>query len=182
MGHRRGSFRGQRVSETQRRKRSWQAFTDTLDSWRIVLNPPALVSAGSTLALVSFDGAGTFPGLIESTILRMRGMLDMPKSVMTAATQTIQAFGIGFVTNEAALAGAVPNPATASGAEWDGWMFIRTSTQIALDIQGTVLDIKAMRKWDTGQSLVFVAGAETDSTTTGNDLFKMSIRGLFLLP
>jgi len=93
------------------------------------------------------------------------------------------AFGIGIVSDEAAEALAVPNPATATGYDWDGWMFLRNSNQIPVDVQGTIIDVKAMRKWKSGDSIVFVAGSSAGSG--GGQVgqpFEFSLRGLFLLP
>jgi len=101
----------------------------------------------------------------------------------TAGSTTVFAFGIGIVSDAAAEALAVPNPATATGYDWDGWLFIRQSSQIAVDIQGTVVDVKAMRKWKSGDSIVFVMGSATDEVggaASGSASF--SLRGLFLLP
>jgi len=187
MAHRRGtSFRGRGISEAQRRKKSWFAFnTDPgADLFKISLTPPDLVAQGESVAVAFADGVGFSPSVIESTVLRIRGMVDIPKStVASGGLSIVFAFGIGFVTNEAAAALAVPNPATATGADWDGWMFLRTSTQIALDITGTMLDVKAMRKWKSGTSLVLVAGLATDlSGGAGGMDFSIQARALLLLP
>jgi len=186
---RRGSFRGRSagISDSQRRKKSWIALGDeaspTLAGF--FLFPSGIGSPGESQALLRFDAAGAFPSLIESTILRMRGYVDVPKSILTnAATATVEAVGIGFVTTEASFAvGGVPNPASLNGAEWDGWMFLRSSSQVSVDNQGTLLDIKAMRKWQSGTSLVIVHGFSTQNaaghSSTGSS---WNLRALFLLP
>jgi len=186
MAHRR-SFRGRSTSDSQRRKKSWftvGGFSEDIAGF--TLSPPTLASPGSSLQLLSTDGFGASPSILESTILRIRGFLDIPKSDYdenAANATTVRAFGIGLVTNEAAQSAAVPNPATVLGAEWDGWMFLRSSTQVALDITGTLLDVKAMRKFETGMSLVFVAGAATDLPAgVIPGLYKCNPRLLFLLP
>jgi len=184
MAHR-SSFRPRGgVLQSQRRKKSWFATGSPSDTWGFSLQPADVPFPGSSLSLAFSDGAETSPSLLESTLLRIRGMVDIPKSVIgTGGNSDIYAFGIGFVTNEAAEAGAVPNPATILGAEWDGWMFLRSSTQIALDITGTIMDSKAMRKWNTGNSLVFVAGFATDQISGSVGLpFDFQTRMLFLLP
>jgi len=187
MAHRR-SFRSGSTSQSQRRKKSWfsiSSYAPGDDLAAIALTPPDLVAPGNSLTLLALDGAGTAPSLLESTILRMRGMVDVPKSIINdnAGSTDITAVGIGFVTNEAAEAGAVPNPATVNGAEWDGWMFLRSSTQPSIDAASTHMDVKAMRKWQTGQSLVIVAGAAT-ARAAGftTDAVRMVLRVLFLLP
>jgi len=190
MAHRRGSFRGRGgISESQRRKKAWAGLTNfgTDDLNAVTLQPVSLGAPGASLDLTFFDPAsgGTLT-LEESTILRIRGIVDVPKSVLAldgANATTIAAFGIGFVTTQAAQAGAVPNPATVLGADWDGWMFLRSSTQSPVDIQGTMMDVKAKRKWRSGESLVFVAGLATDAPAGAvSQVTSVMCRTLILLP
>jgi len=188
MAHR--NFRG-RVSQSQRRKRLWADLNvphpnGTGDIAGTRLDTFTTLAAGGTVVLASFPSSGA-PALLESTILRIRGYVEIPKSTLSdagaAATGTVFAFGIGLVSEDAATAAAVPNPATGAGGDWDGWMFLRSSTEVALDIQGTVMDIKAMRKWESGQALVFVAGMASDNLAgDASASFTYSARGLFLLP
>jgi len=189
MAHRRSFSSRGRTSETQRRKKAWldlgghAAAGDDLAAMRLV--PPTLVAPGdSTQALVFPSQAG----LIESTILRIRGSLTVPKSTFGTSgggATTIFSFGIGIVSDQAALVtDGVPNPATATGNDWDGWMFIRGgSDQAAVDVTGTIVDVKAMRKWKSGDSIVFIAGMATDvAAGMVGQAFDGSLRGLFLLP
>jgi len=77
----------------------------------------------------------------------------------------------------------VPNPATATGYDWDGWLFLRQSDQATVEAQATIVDVKAMRKWKSGDSIVFVAGLATnDVAGVSGPGFGFSLRGLFLLP
>jgi len=85
------------------------------------------------------------------------------------------------VSDDAAAALAVPNPATATGYDWDGWMFLRQGNSAALEPNAEIVDVKAMRKWKSGDSIVFVAGFSGLGTPT-NQVFPFSLRGLFLLP
>jgi len=135
---------------------------------------------GESVAVLQFPSQA---GFIESTLLRIRGTVSVEKSAYFPSVAEIQAFGIGIVSDQAAEALAVPNPATATGYDWDGWMFLRQSSEIAVDVQGTMMDVKSMRKWQSGDSIVFVAGAATDNPAgfTATQLL-FSLRGLFLLP
>jgi len=188
MAHRRGTFgRGRGISQSQRRKKMWVNVNASLvDAAGGDLFIPALSPAASLTSV--FLPSSLNESFRESTILRIRGYVDMPKSTPTAlALTTVFAFGIGIVSDEAAglgSTGAVPNPATITGQDWDGWMFLRTSSQIALDITGTVVDIKAMRKWKSGDSLIFAFGSFTDDpagTPTSASCLH-NFRVLILLP
>jgi len=174
------------VSETQRRKKAWidmnaaVGFGEDLSGGG--LEPPTLGGPGSSLAVLQFPSQS---GFLESTILRIRGVVNIPKSTygVVATSTTIFAFGIGIVSDAAATALAVPNPATATGYDWDGWMFVRQSDAVPVDVQGTQLDIKSMRKWKSGDSIVIVAGLATSAPGGAAQLATgFSIRGLFLLP
>jgi len=185
MGHR--NFRG-RVSQSQRRKKLWADLNvDRVlgEDLSITLLQPGAASIGiSPVAVAGFTSSGA-PALLESTLLRLRGWVDVPKSVIGTiggSDQVSYAFGIGFVSEEAFQAGAVPNPATGSGLDWDGWMFVRQSDQAALDAVGTRMDVKSMRKWQSGDALIFVFGAASNSVAPINSpILTYSARGLFLL-
>jgi len=186
----RSRFRSRGISETQRRKKAWidmnaaPAGPGGVDLSGGGLQPPDVVSAGNSLALLQFPSQ---QGFLESTILRIRGSLNVPKSTYldsaVSSGSTSFAFGIGIVSDESAAALAVPNPATSSGYDWDGWMFLRQSDTTALDPAGVIVDVKAMRKWKSGDSIVFVAGLATgQGSGEVGQVFGFSLRGLFLLP
>jgi len=184
MGHRR-SFRSG-ISQSQRRKKSWGGvfgYADDLNG--LFLTTPSAGGPGSSLQLFAL-GSDENQAVVEGTILRIRGTIEITKSILqgpTTFTTDIHAFGIGMVTNEAAQNGAVPNPATATGVTSDIWMFLRTSTQIPVDIQGTIFDVKAQRKWESGMSLVFVLGSASDLPSgTSGGVVRLQSRILFLLP
>ena len=183
MAHR--NFRG-RASQTNRRKRLWADLNVQSaggDLAVMTLTPPDLVAAGSSLAVSGFPSSGA-PALLEATVMRIRGYIDVPKTAVgtSGLNDDVFAFGIGLVSEEAFEVAAVPNPATGSGLDWDGWMFLRSSSQAALDPASTIMDVKAMRKWESGQALVFVAGMAT-TTVSGliGQQIVFSARGLFLL-
>jgi len=181
MGHRR-SFRSGRsgISDAQRRKKTWSAVAlqgFECDGLTIIPATPVIGTATLALAQIRSSVAIEF---VEGTILRIRGSLDVGKTSPGANTE---AFGIAFVSDEAADAGVVPNPATVAGASWDGWMFYRSNVLSAVSSDGSILDSKAMRKWDGGQSLVLVSGACTESGSPGVPVgTQISARFLFLLP
>jgi len=185
MAHRRGSFRGRGtgISESQRRKKTWSGFAlgaTNFNGFAITI-PATGATPDATLSLVSFSAAGTIQQ--ESTLMRLRGSVSVPKSTPDATTALTVAFGIAMVTDEAAAAASVPNPATAIGADWDGWLFYRANVAAPADANATVFDAKAMRKFDGGMSLVMVGGQAVDlgaPSAPTTDILIVA-RGLFLL-
>jgi len=186
MAHRR-SFapRGRGVSQSQRRKKTWQSVGVTgQQAVGIALTPPTpSVQGEGTVAvagITSTDGAQ----FVEGTILRIRGSLDLPKSTpLSSLLGDANAFGIGFVTDEAFAASAVPNPADASGADWDGWLFYRSTPLDTVEANAGIVDSKSMRKWEDGMTLVLVAGYVDDSAVpVGTAAFTFIGRILILLP
>jgi len=186
MARSRSAFRGRGISETQRRKKQWVDMNALPSLGEDIsgseLTPPSLVAAGASVRVLQFPAQG---GFSESTILRIRGVLSVPKSNWNdmPADSDGFAFGIGIVSDQSAEALAVPNPATATGYDWDGWLFIRTNHTIPVDPAGEIVDVKAMRKWQSGNSIVFVAGMATSKVAgLAGQSFNFSLRGLFLLP
>ena len=148
------------------------------------LNSPALVAPGEDLAALVFPSSIN-QSFAESTILRIRGSIVMPKNEGTGVLgqNSVFAFGIGIISEQAAeVITAIPNPATATGYDWDGWLFLRSSYAAALDSNATIVDVKAMRKWHSGDSIVFVSGVASDQASEAAGQFLMNLRGLFLLP
>jgi len=174
------------ISETQRRKKAWIDMNPSpavgADLSGGTMNPPDLLGPGETVDVLQFPSQA---GFLESTILRIRGSLSVPKSIYVTNqnNNVIQAFGIGVVSDDAASALAVPNPATATGYDWDGWLFLRQSSTVSVDPASEIVDVKSMRKWKSGDSIVFVAGLATLAGAGAvGGVFSMSLRGLFLLP
>ncbi len=210
MAHRfRGRGRG--ISQSQRRKKLWSTFsaepatnqgvpgTSGLLATTIQLGVAAVTAAGPGIAAQASVGVvfslGQAPATIgpESTLLRLRGSLTLDKNAVDPGNtidDVIQtnAFGIGVMESGAALLGAFPNPATPEGADWDGWMFYRSINTSILDAEGSVIDVKSMRKIQSGYSLIFVFGTQavpfdTDDTATAPAVLSiLTARGLFLLP
>jgi len=185
MANRGRTFRGRGISETQRRKKAWVDMNTLLVQGADVsggtLTPPDLLAVGESLTLIQFPSQ---PGFAESTLLRVRGNLSVPKSDYSAGAGGLTfAFGIGVVSDVSAEALAVPNPATASGYDWDGWLFLRQASTTPLEPTAEIVDVKSMRKWKSGDSIVFVAGMTTlNNGGAVGQAFSFSLRGLFLLP
>jgi len=186
MAHRRGSFRGRGISESQRRKKTWAGFGIAgIPNYGIELRLGVPGAAPLDAVVLAQFSSATSSKFVEGTLIRLRGSVDVPKSTAGDTTTSITvAFGIGFITDEAAAAVSVPNPATPEGASWDGWMFHRTGAQGNLDANSGVVDSKSMRKWNDGQSLVFVAGMSLPSLSTVAtvQIVQVFLRGLILLP
>jgi len=200
----RRAFRGRGISQSQRRKKLWAPFAalpTTSGGAAIGTTPGNIVNFSlPTIPAGSAPGASASLGFVydaavdgidpESTILRIRGSLFQDKNSVSSASGefTTFAFGIGVLELGAAGLGAWPNPATPAGAEWDGWMFYRSINTSILDAEGTILDVKAMRKVQSGYSMIFVYGSQYTSSVNANlvaDLdgaAQLTARGLFLLP
>jgi len=181
---RRASFRGRGISQSQRRKKAWSAlsgpavgqdltgqgpFTPTLN-YQIAAGTTDAFGLGAD-ALAFTVESGQLEGDIpqEATILRIRGSLILNKNVTDVGNtppisdQGIDtfAFGIGVMETGATRLGAFPNPATPDGSDWDGWMFYRSINSAVLDAEGSIIDVKAMRKVQSGQTLIMVAGVQS---------------------
>jgi len=199
MAHARRSFRGRGISESQRRKKLWGLVTGPVVSSdgsgtatqtpNMVLELPGNVGGNTTEAtsagLVSDPLADNIPA--ESTILRIRGSVNLPKNSLTTSGNDYFAMGIAVMEGTAAKLGAFPNPATPEGGSWDGWMFYRSQQAGALDANATLIDVKSMRKVPSGDSVIIVFGRF--STWTAGNLpagssiqMQMNLRQLILLP
>jgi len=202
MAHARRSFRGRGISDSQRRKKSWIQLTGptteggnnpafgTTQTPNIVLPiaqvTPVSDSQGSSVGLLSDPVLDKVPA--ESTILRIRGSINLPKNMAITDVVTNYAFGFGVMEATAAALGAFPNPATPDGGAWDGWMFYRSQQAGALDANATLFDVKAMRKVQSGQAIIAVFGSFT-ATVSGATVpvidgvqVEFNARALILLP
>ena len=192
MAHR-GSFRRSGISQSQRRKKSWtnlsvlaQNETEISSVSSNTLNfaqdaGVVAVSSGEFALGYVFDPVSGGPGLeAESTILRIRGSLELEKNSVGIVTTT-RAIGIGVMETQAALLGAFPNPATPDGANWDGWLFYRSIAQGAADANAGTLDAKSMRKLPSGSSLIIVMGAQSIQIDGTASIFAPAISGFCTL-
>jgi len=178
MTHRRGSFRRSGISDSQRRKKVWGSLSalalgsavstrTSLDFFASsVVIQANQVSQSFGYVFVAANDLGAIPP--ESTILRIRGSLQLQKNTFAGTLQDDFAFGIGVMETGAANLAAFPNPATEAGSDWDGWMFHRSINSGVLDAASTFVDVKAMRKVESGYSLILVyGGVQTDIADTG---------------
>jgi len=201
MAHRGRSFRGRGISETQRRKKKWvnvlapalsgSGVSTTQLTGNIRINLPVATPVSdvfsSSGAIVSTIDGDRFPS--ESTVLRIRGSLNLLKNAIPGTGEVIQfAFGIGVMEGTAADLGAFPNPATPEGGGWDGWMFFRSQQAGALDANAAIFDVKSMRKIQSGNVIFFVFGQHIVDVTggvlpdTSSVNFEFNARSLIFLP
>jgi len=137
MARRASSFRGRGVSDAQRRKKSWLNITgpavfNASDNGEQTPNmslaidsvTPVTSSLGRSVGLFSDSTLDRLPA--ESTLLRLRGSVNLPKNSNAADNVENHAIGIGILEAGAAALGAFPNPATPEGGAWDGWMWFRS--------------------------------------------------------
>jgi len=200
----RRAFRGRGISQSQRRKKTWGAFIAPASNeggespagilattLNFDLSVGATLASPQQQAVGFFFGPGDIAGLAaESTLLRLRGSLNMTKnSVGTGVSNVTHAFGIAVVesTNVDTSPVKFPNPADPIGAQWDGWMFYRSINTSILDAEAAIIDVKSMRKIQSGYSLLLVAGtysASTDDSPISAAAIstQLTARGLFLLP
>jgi len=202
MAHARRSFRGRGISDSQCRKKSWIQVTAPSGStaaptdnnaeqtpniqFFLPAATPTLSTFGSSVGFISDPVLDKVPA--ESTILRIRGSINMPKNFQDAGENVNYAVGIGVMEATAAALGAFPNPSTPDGGAWDGWMFYRSQQAGSLDANATIFDVKSMRKVQSGQAIVIVFGqfkTKFDGTVPGPTLdtsTQMNLRALILLP
>ena len=200
MAYRSRSFR-RGISDSQRRKKSWIQVTgpatqneanpgtglDQTPAMRLPI--PAIVpvtsTQGASVGLFSDPILDKVPA--ESTILRLRGSINLPKNQYATAVMNY-ALGIGVMEATAAALGAFPNPASPEGGVWDGWMFYRSQQASALDANASIFDVKAMRKVQSGQAIIVVFGeyaVQVDGTLLppiAEVFCEFNMRGLILLP
>ncbi len=206
MAHRRGGFRSRGISQSQRRKKTWfQAKIANEDaavagrsrfatSFNLeTLAPGAGVGISEKVAFASIadpdvgEGGEVSSLPEESTILRARGSLVFPKTDITAGLQQGWvsqqfAYGFGVMDVRSLVEGSFPGPII--DADWDGWMFLRQSGVAPVDSIGTVMDVKAMRKIQSGDA--FFMAAETvngEGATPGVvGSWNVDLRVLLFLP
>jgi len=178
----RSSFRG-----GQRRKKTWVQAMATIGSGSTLqplivvptVGPPA-VDAFARIVDIFIPGSPDNNQIpTESTVLRIRGQLNVEKS--TAAGLTI-GFGICVMDLPQVPADSDDLPGPLSSPEWDGWMFMRGPSEFApLDVNATQYDVKAMRKVEGGQRLAFVSEVYSDDGVGAGNI-TYSARVLLALP
>ncbi len=201
-------LRRTRMPASQMRKKTWITVKDEVDISStgnavtlLQMAPPELVtqekgestSVGFGLFDVDDNNAlfSTLPP--ESTILRIRGELSVPDTVGvgTFPLEIFEdwAFGAGVTSMRAMAGGSAPTPHR--DPDWDGWMFLRhgfdASTSPGTGYNSLMVDIKAKRKIQDGDSLFFnvsnqLATTVTGDRTLGGETAILHFRILVLLP
>jgi len=193
MARRRSFSRG--ISDSQRRKKTWVAMKESkssnnspgfVTSLPIEVTTPALTGAGSRTVLAAQTGDGTggdpFHSTLpeESTILRIRGSMLFPKTEFSTIVTTQFNIGFGVKPITGNLSSHFPGPITDS--DWDGWMFMRQSGLPPLEAASTIIDIKSMRKLQTGDVFFISAEGVAGAAATATGLWILDLRLLLLLP
>ena len=155
--HGRGSF-----ARAPRRQTDWFGVTDA----------GYLAVAAGAKALIASAAIDSSPGvLMGSTLVRSRGLVSVKLQTYAADLNVIGAFGMAIVSAEAAAAGIASIPGPWSNSEWDGWFVWGTwafayefTTDIDRLLPASVqipVDSKAMRKLESGNTIVFVAESQS---------------------
>ncbi len=204
MSHSRRGFRGRGISDSQRRKKTWISTKvavggavpgDALGQTAIFMQTVATgaaVGAHSESAFVLVSPGTTADGDESSslgeeiTILRARGSLVYPpnstgQGTLTGTVTDQYAWGFGVTDVRSLVKNVFPGPIIDS--DWDGWMFLRQSASAPIDAAGTIVDVKSMRKIESGDALFFAAQAVSgDAVVTPGAAFVFDMRFLILLP
>ena len=158
-------FRSIQRGNTTRRRTGWDGGPNG------ILSP-----ASSAVSLFPVGVVTTADGF---TLIRTRGELLLRLLSSSVAQGGFQwAFGIGIVSDKAFAVGAtaVPGPLTEIG--WEGWMVhaqgaIKSSGPVSVDVTTAVdlvqrvpIDSKAMRKFNTDETLVAVLETVEVGTAT----------------
>lgn len=198
----RRGFRPRGISESQRRKKSWITvktlipgaaggsavlFTTSIEMEIAATTASPGANSQDIFGLVSDalveqgEEESTLPE--ECTILRARGSLQFSKNTGFGAAGSVEDqynWGFGVTDIRGITQGVVPLPVT--DGDWDGWMFLRQSASPPLDSEGTIVDVKVMRKIKTGDALFFAAQSVNGGSTAtpiGQWIFDMRLLILF---
>ncbi len=135
------------------------------------------VPAASKVLLVSFPSA-TLATLAPSTLIRTRGIFSISSDQQAAGEQQLGAVGFGFVNEVARALGVTGLPGPFTDDLWGGWFYHQYIAQRFGFASGvgfeadfaprTVIDSKAMRKFESDEGLVFMV--ENGHATHGFDI------------
>ncbi len=136
------------------------------------------------MLIFSFDPDAS--GMLQSTLVRTRGVVAITPTNIAADIEYQGAFGVAIVTDIAVAAGIGSIPDPISDADWDGWAVWRSfaarmefisGVGTQLMSQSLEIDSKGMRKVGDEESLVVVAASQS------GDAFKVydGTRHLFML-
>ncbi len=137
----------------------------------------SVIAAGTKVILQSNATLG------DTTIVRVRGMLDPRPNVFSQDIDVVGAFGMGIVSDQAFAAGvaSVPGPFTDPDFDWFVWMGFSWRSEFTTDIGRLigsvpqVIDSKAMRKVNQNQTVVIVAEGQGDALFV-NAVFRMLVK------
>ncbi len=196
------SFRGRGISQAQRRKKTWvqlevlvgagTASPGRTGALGLDVTTPSVNGTTNRDGFIAMTGDGSgaapFASLLpdESTILRIRGSLVFPKNGASTVgfdpLETQFVFGVGVTGISDLNSDSYPGPI--SDADWDGWMFLRQSALGPADSNATLVDIKAMRKIQSGDALFVMAegAANLNAGQSISGSWQFDLRVLLLLP
>ena len=147
---------------------------------------PVTVSATQ----VQLVGSGVTQDLGGVTIVRTRGLLGLSLLSSAAAGEGFTgAFGIGVVATTAFVAGVASVPTPITEMDWEGWLYheffdVRLGLAAGSENAGvhrTIVDSKAMRKWEANEQTLFAA-LETSEQGTASVELTFNSRVLVKLP
>jgi len=148
-------------------------------------------NGGALLASLSVTQAtGTAPATfftrvqepLDYTVLRTRGVWNVSISNVLKDELIMVSVGIGVVSEQAAAAAGVPEVIT--NADWDGWMYHSSVVYAGRDgdfngiasvVNPTELDVKAMRKVETGNTQIIVAQVQNLTGTLAQPIVSLGI-------
>jgi len=172
------------------RSRSMKTWLAQIEPARGIDIMPIDITSGFFSAGNKFFGS---PFVDDVTILRTRGsaVFNMEANAgMTHEDAVSVAVGVGLVTEEAAIAGAMPLPFDNPG--WDGWFYYQTvgfehfntglvGTEVGIRASWEI-DSKAMRKIQGGMVLALATQIAIGATASATSLVEVnsviSIRAL----
>ena len=155
-----------------------------LTSWFFVAPVRTALTVGGGTIITTLNAAAL--ALRPFTIIRTRLLITIESDQASADESQLGAFGMAVVLDQAEAIGvtAVPTPVTDSGS--DLWFVhqwasakLKLNTAVGFDTQGQtqyVVDSKAMRKVDIGQTMVGVG-----EFSSAGDGFVMGVMGRQLI-
>jgi len=174
-------FRPRQQVGRSRRKSTWVASVEKTDLVLLAANTLLIDQTLTAAQILSF-------GLIQSTIVRTRGLLSVVSDQTIAGEFPFGAMGMAIVSEQARAAGAASIPDPYTDSQWDGWFvhqFFQTSclvgTNIGFDASAGYqfeFDSKAMRKVADNEALVVMM---TNASATDGLLYMLDFRQLYKL-
>jgi len=119
-------------------------------------------------------------------VVRTRGLLSVELTASTADQEAVGAIGFAIVSDQAEAAGAASIPGPWTDQDWDGWFLWQpwaftfesiTQAGVLLFSREWEIDSKAMRKFDSGNTIVVMAESEVAAVRVATPfrmLFKLA--------